>query len=311
MSRTDCRFSFPLTAAPRHRLKSGGRSSPVRGGERQSLGGERFGNTGSSGGDGRAERIAVDDVDRTVVRGQGSARWRSNSESGKERRYGCSGGGAAEGSGRDGLRRTVRRVESNRGERFAGANGIQDARHLLDSENDCENPPKQMVASTVDRGFVGGEELESDGLAVPEADVELGGTTNVAQRPDSGCHEIDQEGGVEPHPGHPGQEDSPPSPFEEGGEGCNGIGRSSAGLVTGGLDPQLPNQQQSPTENDEEPFAQQADDLERGGGGGGAGSVNQPHFQGESQNQRCKKFLGGKYIILQVVSQSSEGGTHR
>ncbi|CAN0526987.1 unnamed protein product, partial [Ectocarpus sp. 12 AP-2014] len=90
------------------RLKSGGRPSPIRGGERQPLRGERFGHTGSSGVDGRAERIAVDGVDRSVVQGQRSARWRSNSESGTERRYACSGGGVAEGSGRGGLRRTVR-----------------------------------------------------------------------------------------------------------------------------------------------------------------------------------------------------------
>ncbi|CAM9556352.1 unnamed protein product [Ectocarpus sp. 8 AP-2014] len=143
-------------------------------------------------------------------------------------------------------------------------------------------PTPNRERKEVDQGFVGGEELESGGIAVPETDLELDGTTNVPQRPDSGCHEIDQEGGVE---AHPGQEDSPRSPLEEGGEGCNGIGRSSAGLVTGGLDPQLPNQQQSPTKNDEEHFAQQADDLERGGGGGEAGSVNQPHIQGACRHQ--------------------------
>ncbi|CAM9687376.1 unnamed protein product [Ectocarpus sp. 8 AP-2014] len=143
-------------------------------------------------------------------------------------------------------------------------------------------PTPNREGKEVDQGFVGGEELESDGIAVPETDLELDGTTNVQQRPVSGCHEIDQEGGVE---AHPGQEDGPPSPLEEGGEGCNGIGRSSAGLVTGGLDPQLPNQQQSPTENDEEHFAQQADHLERGGGGGEAGSVNQPHIQDARRHQ--------------------------
>ncbi|CAB1109387.1 unnamed protein product [Ectocarpus sp. CCAP 1310/34] len=151
-----------------------------------------------------------------------------------------------------------------------------------DSEALACGPTPNRERKEVDQGFVGGKELESDGIAVPEADLELDGTTNVPQRPDSGCHEIDQEECVE---ARPGQEDSPPSPLEEGGEGCNGIGRSSAGLVAGGLDPQLPNQQQSPTKNDEEPFAQQADDLERGGGGGEAGSVNQPHIQDARRHQ--------------------------
>ncbi|CAM9841068.1 unnamed protein product [Ectocarpus fasciculatus] len=131
----------------------------------------------------------------------------------------------------------------------------------------------QIVASTVDQGFVGGEELEPAGLAVPQADLELDGATNVQQQPDSGCDEIDQEGGVETHPG---RDASPPSPLEEGGEGCSGIGRTGAGLVTGELDPEPPNRPQSPTKNHEKPFAQPAEDFE---GARGSESVDQPHIQ--------------------------------
>lgn len=233
----------------------------------------------------------MDDVDRIVVRGHGSARRRSNPESGEERRHGCSGGGPAEGSGRGGLKCAVRRVESSRGELFAGSdNGIQDAGHhhtMFDSENDSESPPKQIVASTVGQGFVGGKELEPAGLAVPQADLELDGATNVQQQPDSGCGEIDQEGGVETHPG---RDASPPSPLEEGGEGCSGIERTGAGLVTGELDPEPPNRPQSPTKNHEKPFAQPAEDFE---GARGSESVDQPHIQGESPTQQRKEIPGG------------------